>query len=177
MSYNLVLTPYPNMRIERTYIRDNSFSIWHRTLNSNWYLSDIDISISKDDDMNKWLLYDKDCKTVAVIEEKSSNAQEIDLNSSQFKALRDLCRERPLFLMVTHHNLAEQYPTYYVKAANDAAKALMLKAIKRDFEYLSQANYIRFESYLRRESIPYHLVDKACCLFDKFTLPNIIDYK
>jgi len=168
------------MRIEKTSIRDNSFSLWHRKLCYHWYMNDIDIIISnegKEEDMTWNLHGGKECEVYALIEEKNSNIEEVDLNSGQFKCFRNLCGDRlSVFLMINHYNPRDKYHTFYIKAANPFGKNLMMKAIGKDNKYLSEQDYIRFEAYLRKEKIPEHLIVNADHRYEEFSLPNIIDY-
>lgn len=153
---------------EFTSIRDNSFSLWHRKLNDNYYMLDIDNFM--------WCLYDNNAEPLAVMEEKSSKLDRIDLNSFQFKALRKLVKKLPLFLLITNFNEDSCNFTFYVVAANKSARQFMKSLIKTDRTYLSEASYMKFESNLRKKKIDLSKMDKANILFDKFDLPEIVDF-
>lgn len=152
---------------EKLRIRDHSFSLWHRTLKKDWYMMDTDTTL--------WSIVDKEAKVIALLEEKHSNIKELDLNSFQFKALRDLAGERPAFALVV--NEGSQYKSFYIVAANKAAISFLTSVIGKDRKYLSEADYIKFESYLRKETPPLSVMDKASILYDKFPLPVIKEIK
>jgi hypothetical protein len=154
---------------ELTYTRDLSFSLFHRKLESNCYMQDIDKFL--------WMLYDKQFMPLALIEEKNSNIQEIDLNSPQLKALRNLAKPHkiPVFVLITHKTITphnQEYLTFYVKAANKEATKFLNKLIKKDYCYLSELDYARFEGHLRNQTVPLTVVDKTCILKDKFPIPE-----
>ena len=154
-------------RHELLFKRDHRYSLWRRTLSNQWYASDIDTTM--------WCVYGSECKVIALLEEKKSTITELDLNSCQFQALRDLAGSKPLFVLLSHHNEQHNYQSFYIVAANKAARRMLKKAVGVDRRYLSEQDYVRFEAYLRKEKPSLMYIDKTCILLDKFPLPEIKD--
>ena len=153
---------------EYSFIRNETFSVWHRKLSDHYYLQDID--------HHMWQLYDKQCQTIALLEEKSSNIKTIDLNSFQFQALRNLARDIPVFVLITHYNQEKNYNSFYLIAASKSAKQLLLNTIQKDRTYLTESSYMEFEAYMRKEKVDFSRIDKASILLDRFPLPKVVDY-
>lgn len=157
---------------ELTYTRDLSFSLFHRKLESNFYMQDVDKFL--------WMLYDNQCEPLAIIEEKKSNVESIDLNSSQMRALRNLAKPHkiPVFVLITHKCIEDNgidYLTFYIKAANKEAIKFLLKLVKKDHCYLSERDYAKFESHLRKKTLSLTTIDKTCILKRRFPLPEIME--
>ncbi len=155
---------------ELSYIRDQSFSIWHRKLSNHYYMQDIDVFV------NHWQIYNNDYDTLALLEEKDANLKQLDLNSPQFKALRKLAKDIPIFVLLTHFNQERSYFTFYLVAANQPAKEFLTKEIGKDRMLMSESDYVTFEASLRKEKPPLTKIDKACIFKDKFQLPRIMNF-
>lgn len=158
--------------IELTYTRDLSFSLFHRKLESNYYMQDVDKFL--------WMLYNNRCEPIALLEEKKSNCQEIDLDSPRLKALRNLAKPHkiPVFILITHKSYTPEpnhveYLTFYIKAANQEAKKFLIDLVQKDHCYLSEQDYARFESHLRKQKLSISTIDKTCILKERFVLPEI----
>lgn len=122
-------------------------------------------------------VYNNECQTLALIEQKNANIKTIDLNDFQFKALRNLAKDIPVFVLLTNNNEEKNYLNFYLIAANNSAKQFLLSAGQKDRRYLTESDYVAFEAYLRKEKPSYMKLDKACILLDKFKLPKIINYE
>jgi len=156
---------------EFTHIRDNRFSKWHRQIHDQYYMYDIDSVM--------WLLAKDQAQPIALIEEKSYQKSSIDLNDYQFQCLRSLAAplQLPLFLFITHYNEDKNYFSFYVVAANQQAKDFFAGLGQKDRRYMTEMDYINFESHLRKCKPDLTKVDKACILLDEFKLPKIINLK
>ncbi len=146
--------------------RDNRFNLWHRDLVRDWYMQDIDVVM--------WQLYDKHAKTVALIEEKRSEVKSLDLTAYQFEALRDLAGPRPLFSLLVNHDA--DYFSYYLVAANNEAKKIMMDNIERDKTYLSEFGWMKFEAFLRRYTLTIYDTRNASRMIHQFKLPEIKNF-
>lgn len=156
---------------EYSYIRDNRFSLWHRKINDKYYMTDIDSCM--------WLLYQDQAQPIALLEEKSYQKTSIDLNDFQFQSLRNLAAplQLPLFLIISHFNEEQKYFSFYVVAANQIAKDFFASLGQKDRRYMTEMDYVNFESHLRKSKPDLTKVDKACILLDEFKLPKIINLK
>ncbi len=157
---------------EYSYIRDNTFSTWHRQINDQYYMYDIDHVIM-------WLLSKEQAQPIALIEEKSYQKSVIDLNDYQFQCLRSLAAplQLPLFLLISHYNEDKNYFSFYVVAANEQASHFFSSLGQKNRRYMTEMDYINFESYLRKTKPDLTKVDKACILLDQFKVPKIINIK
>jgi hypothetical protein len=132
-----------------------------------------------DIDSCMWLLYQNEAQPVALLEEKSHHKSVIDLNDFQFQSLRNLAKplSLPLFLLISHYNEDKNYFSFYVVAANEQASHFFSSLGQKNRRYMTEMDYINFESYLRKTKPDLTKVDKACILLDQFKVPKIINIK
>lgn len=162
---------------EKTNIRDNQFSAFHRRLNKDHYMQDVDHTL--------WTLSKTnygDIEIVGFIEEKHFNIRELDLNAFQFRILSKIAGDVPAFCLIKHYpenqNITEEnlYFTFYIIPVNTSAIDLFNNLnIKR--MYLSEQDYYTFECFLRKEKPKSEVKKTLSNKKYKFKLPVFIGDK
>lgn len=171
----MTLSYQPQAKQEKTTIRDNQFSAFHRRLNKDHYMQDVDHTLWTLSKVNKG-----EIEIVGFLEEKHFNLRELDLNAFQFRILSKVAGDKPAFCLIKHYpeNLdtvqeEDLHFTFYILPVNTAAKALFTK-IGVEPRYLSEQDYYIFECGLRKEKPKPEVKATLSNKRFKFRLPTFL---
>lgn len=154
---------------EKTKIRDNSTSHFHRQLNPTWSMSDID-----------HVLYDYNYDVIAIFEEKHFNISEKTLlryYNTQYQVQLKIANavDAPLFLIIKHYPetpsgdlIPDGYFTFYIRAENKKAREILTKTIGKTEDYFSERRYYKLEAYMRKSKVDIDELSKLSSKIFKF---------
>lgn len=154
---------------EKTKLRDNSLSHFHRQLNQTWYMSDMD-----------HVLYDYNYDVIAIFEEKHFNISEKTLlkyYNTQYQVQLKIANavNAPLFLIIKHYPetpsgdlIPDGYFTFYIRAENQKAREILKQTIGKTEDYFSERRYYKLEAYLRQCTPDQNILNKLSSKIFKF---------